>query len=249
MRRRARRAAGDAGRRHPDPHRNRGVADAGGADRRVPRRASRRRSGCSGSRSAATTRARAAAWRSASTSTRSTPIEKADVILSLDADFLCTGAAGLPHARAFASRRRARRRPRAAQSALRGREHADQHRHEGRSPPAAARLGDRGASRAPSPRSSAWPAPAAGAVPEAAQAWIAPLVKDLQAARGRSLVIAGDGQPPIVHALAHAMNEALGNVGTTVVYTQTAEAQPMNQLAGLQRAGRRDERRHGRASC
>ena len=30
------------------------------------------------------------------------------------------------------------------------------------------------------------------------------------------------------------MNEALGNVGTTVVYTQTAEARPMNQRAGLQ---------------
>src|SRR6476469_7717585 len=33
-------------------------------------------------------------------------IEKADVILSLDADFLCTGASGLKHSRAFASRRR-----------------------------------------------------------------------------------------------------------------------------------------------
>ena len=62
------------------------------------------------------------------------------------------------------------------------------------------------------------------AAPAAARSWIAPLVKDLQAARGRSLVIAGDGQPPAVHALAHAMNEALGNVGATVVYTQTAEA-------------------------
>ena len=54
-----------------------------------------------------------------------------------------------------------------------------------------------------------------------------PLVKDLQAARGRSLVIAGDGQPPAVHALAHAMNDALGNVGATVAYTQTAEARPI----------------------
>ena len=61
-----------------------------------------------------------------------------------------------------------------------------------------------------------------------------PLVKDLQAARGRSLVIAGEGQPPAVHALAHAMNAALGNVGATVVYTQTAEVNPMNQRAALQ---------------
>lgn len=50
--------------------------------------------------------------------------------------------------------------------------------------------------------------------------WIAALVKDLLAARGRSIVMAGDNQPPVVHALAHAMNAALGNVGTTVVYTE-----------------------------
>jgi molybdopterin-containing oxidoreductase family iron-sulfur binding subunit len=75
---------------------------------------------------------------------------------------------------------------------------------------------------------------AASAVPDAAARWIAPLVKDLQANRGKSVVIAGDGQPAAVHALAHAMNDALGNVGATVTYTQTAEARPMNQLAGLQ---------------
>ena len=67
----------------------------------------------------------------------------------------------------------------------------------------------------------------------AAMRWIEPLVKDLQASRGRGLVIAGDGQPAVVHALAHAMNDALGNVGATVVYTQTAEAQPMDQRAAL----------------
>jgi molybdopterin-containing oxidoreductase family iron-sulfur binding subunit len=46
-------------------------------------------------------------------------------------------------------------------------------------------------------------------------------------------VIAGDGQPAIVHALAHAMNDVLGNVGTTVTYTQTAEVQPIDQRAAL----------------
>ena len=33
-------------------------------------------------------------------------VDKADVILSLDSDFLCTGASGVRHSRAFAARRR-----------------------------------------------------------------------------------------------------------------------------------------------
>ena len=39
----------------------------------------------------------------------------------------------------------------------------------------------------------------AGTVPEAANRWLAPLVKDLQASRARCVVIAGHGQPPAVH--------------------------------------------------
>jgi MoCo/4Fe-4S cofactor protein with predicted Tat translocation signal len=63
--------------------------------------------------------------------------------------------------------------------------------------------------------------------------WLAALVADLQANRGRSLVIAGDGQPPAVHALAHAINAALGNAGTTVVYSAPVAASPADQLGGL----------------
>ena len=63
--------------------------------------------------------------------------------------------------------------------------------------------------------------------------WIAAVAKDLQAHRGSSLVIAGDGQPPVVHALAHAMNAALGNAGRTVVYTDPVEAEPVDQLQSL----------------
>ena len=40
-------------------------------------------------------------------------------------------------------------------------------------------------------------------------------------------------QPPAVHALAHAMNGALGNVGKTVVYTDPVEAEPVDQLESL----------------
>lgn len=48
--------------------------------------------------------------------------------------------------------------------------------------------------------------------------WIAAMAKDLNEYKGKSLVVAGDKASPVVHALAHAMNAALGNVGQTVVY-------------------------------
>src|SRR5207253_8426936 len=63
--------------------------------------------------------------------------------------------------------------------------------------------------------------------------WIDAVAQDLIAHRGRSLVLAGAHQPPAVHALAHAMNAALGNVGNTVVYTQPVEAEPTDQVASL----------------
>ena len=63
--------------------------------------------------------------------------------------------------------------------------------------------------------------------------WLKALVSDLQEHRGSSLVIAGDGQPAIVHALAHAMNRTLGNVGATVEYVEPVAAEPIDQLASL----------------
>ena len=56
---------------------------------------------------------------------------------------------------------------------------------------------------------------------------------DLQKSRGASLVIAGEQQSAAVHALAHAINAALGNVGTTLYYTEPVEAEPVNQLESL----------------
>lgn len=50
--------------------------------------------------------------------------------------------------------------------------------------------------------------------------WIQAMAKDLQANRGKSVVIAGANQPPVVHALANAMNQALGAVGTVVTYVE-----------------------------
>ena len=63
--------------------------------------------------------------------------------------------------------------------------------------------------------------------------WIPALVRDLQTHRGACVVIPGEQQPPIVHALAHDMNLALGSVGKTVHYTDPVEANPVNGLASL----------------
>jgi molybdopterin-containing oxidoreductase family iron-sulfur binding subunit len=67
------------------------------------------------------------------------------------------------------------------------------------------------------------------------------LAKDLAAARGRSIVVAGPRQPAAVHALVHQLNQALGNVGTTVTYVQTPRTRPqlaqIRELAGEMAGG------------
>src|ERR1041384_2872740 len=67
-----------------------------------------------------------------------------------------------------------------------------------------------------------------GAVPHADK--IGAIAKDLKGASGKSIVIAGDYAPPVIHALAHAMNAALGNTGQTVVYIDPIAFGPNNQL-------------------
>jgi molybdopterin-containing oxidoreductase family iron-sulfur binding subunit len=64
-------------------------------------------------------------------------------------------------------------------------------------------------------------------------AWTNAIVNDLNQHRGTSIVIAGEYQPPAVHALAHSINQALGNVGNTVVYTDPIEANPVDGLASI----------------
>jgi molybdopterin-containing oxidoreductase family iron-sulfur binding subunit len=162
-------------------------------------------------------------------------VEKADVILSLDADFMCVGAAGLKHARAFASRRRAE------STGARNRLYAVESTPTNSGTRADHRLALKASQIESLARALAatlnvpgvTAAPVAGGEP--ASNFLKAVAADLTApaARGRSLVIAGDGQPASVHAVVHAINAALGNVGETVTYTQTPEARPSNQLASL----------------
>ncbi|HKH97560.1 MAG TPA: TAT-variant-translocated molybdopterin oxidoreductase [Candidatus Sulfotelmatobacter sp.] len=56
---------------------------------------------------------------------------------------------------------------------------------------------------------------------------------DLRQHPGSGVIIAGDHQPPAVHALAHAINHQLGNIGTTVFYSDPVDANPVNQTESI----------------
>ncbi|MFY9911032.1 MAG: TAT-variant-translocated molybdopterin oxidoreductase, partial [Candidatus Sulfotelmatobacter sp.] len=56
---------------------------------------------------------------------------------------------------------------------------------------------------------------------------------DLQRHSGSSIVIAGDNQAPISHALVHAINRSLGNVGKTVFYSDRVDLNPVNQIESI----------------
>ncbi|HWO43207.1 MAG TPA: 4Fe-4S dicluster domain-containing protein [Candidatus Eisenbacteria bacterium] len=63
--------------------------------------------------------------------------------------------------------------------------------------------------------------------------WLEALARDLEAHRGSSVVLASEHQPPLVHALAHAINRSLGNVNQTVAYTDPIEVNPTDEIASL----------------
>jgi MoCo/4Fe-4S cofactor protein with predicted Tat translocation signal len=162
--------------------------------------------------------------------------EQADVILALDADFLGCGPGSLRYAKDFAARRRPENADRMNRLyAIESMPTSTGSRADHRLPARPSQIGAiahaisaslGGSSRSGGPEG-------AGGFSPAIEKWISAVARDLIAHRGRSLVIAGDGQPAPVHALAHAMNQALGNVGKTLVYTQTAEAEPTDQLESI----------------
>ncbi len=161
-------------------------------------------------------------------------LDKADVIVSLDADFLTTGPGHTRYAREFSSRRAIEGpasklnrlyvvecTPSSTGSMADHRKPLRASEVEAFTRQLATELGI-GSVGAPESLKSAIP-------PE----WTAAVARDLNKHRGACVVIPGDGQPAIVHALAHAMNAALGNAGKTVHYTEPLEANPVNQMNSL----------------
>lgn len=67
------------------------------------------------------------------------------------------------------------------------------------------------------------------------QKWLRVAASDLIDSRGRSLVVAGSRQPAEVHALVTAINDALGNTGSTISYRSLEDSEPPDSeaFAGL----------------
>lgn len=56
-------------------------------------------------------------------------------------------------------------------------------------------------------------------------AWIKPLAADLAGAGSKSLITCGRRQPAVVHALTFYLNQLLGNIGSTVAYVDPLDAE------------------------
>jgi MoCo/4Fe-4S cofactor protein with predicted Tat translocation signal len=151
--------------------------------------------------------------------------DKAAVIVSLDCDFLSEGAASVRYARDFANWRGIET-PQAEMNRLYVIESTPSitgamadHRlpiRSGEVESFARALGQ------------ALGLPLHNSTPVVPDSWLKAIVGDLQSHQGTSLVLAGNTQPPVVHALAHAINGALGAAGQTVVYTDPIELSPEN---------------------
>jgi len=172
---------------------------------------------------------------------------RADVVLSLDADVLIASPGSLRYARDFADRRRVRGRQ-ARMSRLYMIESSPtatgtlaDHRLAIRSVRVprlavalAAELGVGGTSGSQEP------------LADDEARFISSAAADLRGHAGRGIVVAGDQAPAAVHALVHAINDRLGNAGSTVLHSAPVEVEPVDQVASIRelvedmRAGRVD---------
>ncbi|MBM3226387.1 MAG: molybdopterin oxidoreductase, partial [Candidatus Tectomicrobia bacterium] len=161
-------------------------------------------------------------------------LEAADVIVALDADMLTSGPGNVRYARDFMRKRQ-----------MSGHQHSMNRLYVVESTPSLTgamadhRLPLRPAAIAGlahalmraltgSATGSSEPAPTS-----LLTRWVQAMAGDLQQHRGKSLVLAGPQQPPVVHALAHTMNSLLGNIGQTVTYIAPTQVQPVDHTMSL----------------
>jgi MoCo/4Fe-4S cofactor protein with predicted Tat translocation signal len=167
---------------------------------------------------------------------------RAEVILSLDADFLASGPGHLRYMKQFYQRRKLEApadverlsgemnrlyvvepTPTVTGSSADHRLPLRASQVEGFARALAAKVSDVSAGRAAADH----------AAPAGSEKWLDSVAKDLLSHRGSSLVVAGEQQSAVVHALVHEINAALRTVGNSVYYTEPVEANPVNHLESL----------------
>jgi MoCo/4Fe-4S cofactor protein with predicted Tat translocation signal len=156
-------------------------------------------------------------------------LSQADVIVSLESDFLNTGPAALAYARQFSARRQ-----------VDGGETPCRLYSIESAPSVSGSLADHHLAA----KSSAVPgiayqlAKACGvegtpAVSGQEPSWLGVVAQDLNASKGRSVVLPGEFQPESVHLAAYTINSALGNVGKTVQVLEGVEPDNTHSLEEL----------------
>ena len=153
-------------------------------------------------------------------------LDRADIVLAIDSDLLSTVPGHLRYARDFASRRNPSR------TQTMSRIYAIEP-----TPTLVGSVADHRFIAGPEDVQRIVTALAAGILrnepTSSAPHWVTPLIADLRAAHGRALVHAGPDQSAELHALVHAMNEALGARGTTFDLIEPVAHQPVDQTGSL----------------
>ncbi len=161
--------------------------------------------------------------------------DQADVVVSLESDFLFTHPKCLRYARNLTDRRRARADIRnmsrlyAAESTPTITGSMADH----RLPVASNRVAVLARRLARELGLAVEPESTAASMTEDQSRWLNTVIDELTNHRGSSVVVAGESQPPEIHALMHAVNATLGNTGKTVFYHASPEIRPENQLNSL----------------
>ncbi|MBS1788920.1 MAG: TAT-variant-translocated molybdopterin oxidoreductase [Acidobacteria bacterium] len=156
--------------------------------------------------------------------------DQADVVVSLDADFLTSGPGAVRYARDFMSKRRLTgganemNRLFVAESTLTTTGAKADH----RLPLKAVEIDALARAIATAVGVSV---ATGGSLSGEGDKFAKAIAADLQAHSGKCIVIAGEHQPAAVHAIAHAINAKFGS--STVAYTATIEINPMDQTAGI----------------
>ncbi len=157
--------------------------------------------------------------------------KNADVILSLEDDFLFADPGRLHYTRAFTDRRRV-----GANSATMNRLYVVEGTPSITGSMADHRLALRSSEVERFARALVERLGLVGAapadLPDIWGRWLDALTDDLKAHQGTSFVTVGSGQPPIVHALAHWMNAALGSIGKTVTYVAPLTGEGQTESLG-----------------